>query len=442
MKNVSETVIQSHSLLQERVYGRKLSNGCQLFVWPKPGFTKKFAVFSTYYGSIDSHFIPPGQSGTVHVPDGIAHFLEHKMFEEEDGSVFDRFSRLGASANAYTNYTNTTYLFSCTDHFDENIKILIDFVLHPYFTDENVEKEKGIIAQELQMYRDIPEQRVYRNLLEALYHVNPVRLEIGGTVESIQKITKELLYTCYNTFYHPSNMVLVAVGDVDPEATLDLAEKEIMARRPDFQGDIGRVYPAEPDAVKDKRREEKLAAARPIFYLGFKDTPTGKPGEGLVQREFTMDFLLHLLFGGSSDLYTQLYEAGLINDEFGTMYSATPAYAYAIVGGETPDPARLESRIWEGIEKRRQEGISDEDLERVRRRFLGQASTRFDSVEFIANAFSNLYFRGVNLLAYVDLIRQVKREEVEELLQTALTPERAAVSIVWPSGNGVSGSGK
>ncbi|MBE3577511.1 MAG: insulinase family protein [Limnochordales bacterium] len=441
MSKAGETLIQSHSLLQERVYSRKLSNGCQLFVWPKPGFTKKFAVFSTYYGSIDSHFIPPGQSEVVHVPDGIAHFLEHKMFEEEDGSVFDRFSRLGASANAYTNYTNTTYLFSCTDHFEENLKILIDFVLHPYFTDENVEKEKGIIAQELQMYRDIPEQRVYRNLLEALYHVNPVRLEIGGTVESIQKITKELLYTCYNTFYHPSNMVLVAVGDIDPEATLDLAEREIMARRPSFQGEIRRVYPEEPEGVNEKRREERLAAARPIFYLGFKDPATGKSGEELVGRELAMDFLLHLLFGPSSDLYTQLYEEGLINDEFGSMYSAAPSYAYAIVGGETPDPGRLEARLWEGIEKQRREGISAEDLERVRRRFLGQTCIRFDSVEFIANAFSSLYFRGVNLLTYIDLIHEVKQEQVAELLQTVLTPERAAVSIVWPSGNGTSGSG-
>ncbi|HHV55714.1 MAG TPA: insulinase family protein [Firmicutes bacterium] len=436
MKALKETIIQSHTVLDEKVYGRRLENGCQLFVWPKRGFTKKFAVFSTHYGSIDSHFIPPGASEVVHVPDGIAHFLEHKMFEEEEGSVFDRFARLGASANAYTNYTNTTYLFSCTDRFEENLRILIDFVLHPYFTDENVEKEKGIIAQELQMYRDMPDQRVYRNLLEALYQVHPVRLEIGGTVESIQKITKEQLYTCYNTFYHPSNMVLVAVGDVDPEATLDLAEQEIMSRRPEFKGDIRRVYPDEPPAVKEKRREERMPAAHPIFYLGIKDVETGKKGEELVRREIAMDLLLHLLFGRSSDLFAALYEEGLINDDFGAGYAATPSYAHVIAGGETPDPSRLEERIWQGIEERRRRGVEAEELERVKRRFLGQASAQFDSVEFIANAFSSLYFRGVHLLSYRDLIPEVGLDDVGELLEKVLRPEMAAVSIIWPSGNG------
>lgn len=424
--------VRTEPKLQEKVYGRRLPNGMELFVWPKPGFTKKFAALATHYGSIDSHFYPPGSNEAVHVPDGIAHFLEHKMFEEENGSVFERFAKLGASANAYTNYNQTTYIFSCTDRFEENLRILIDFVFHPYFTDQNVEKEKGIIAQELKMYRDEPAQEVYRHLLEALYHENPVRLEIGGTVESIQKITKEDLYTCYNTFYHPSNMVLVAAGDLDPEATLDLAAQEILARRPRVQGEIRRLYPSEPKGVRESRHEETLVAAQPILYLGFKDGQVGLTGEPLLRREVATAYVLHLLLGRSSSLYNQLYEEGLINDDFGTAYIASPQYAHIIIGGETRDPKRLEQRIWEGIHAFVAQGIAPADFARVRRRWLGHSVLQFDSVEYIANRCASLHFEGVNLLDYPEIVSRVTLEEVASRLKDAFVPEQAAASIVWP----------
>lgn len=238
--------------LQETLYTEKMPGGLQVFILPKAGFKKTYATFTTRYGSVDNHFQVEGRE-EIRVPDGIAHFLEHKMFEEPTGDIFSNFANKGASANAFTSFDRTTYLFTATEHIEDNLTTLIDFVQHPYFTDENVEKEKGIIGQEIQMYRDNPDWRSYYGLIEAMYSKHPIRIDIAGTVESISKITKGTLYECYNTFYHPSNMILFVVGGINPESIMELIRSNQAAKTFEPQGMIRRYFEQEPYEIQEKK---------------------------------------------------------------------------------------------------------------------------------------------------------------------------------------------
>lgn len=418
--------------LQETFYFNTLPSGLKVYILPRPGYNQKYATFATHYGSIDSHFVVPGTDEAVLVPDGIAHFLEHKMFEEEEGNVFDRFARLGASANAYTEYTTTTYLFSATDNFEAGLEILLDFVQRPYFTDENVEKEKGIIEQEIRMYRDMPRWRVQENLLEALYHVHPVRINIAGTVDSIRRITKELLYQCYRTFYHPSNMVLLVVGDVDPEKVWE----QVVANqsRKDFsqQPAIRRLYPQEPPTVSQKEIVEEMVVSRPILNLGFKDNDTGYAGRPLLEKEVAVSLGLAAILGKSSDLYAKIYEEGLIDEGFGFDYMVERDYAAAIVGGETRDPRRLQDLLLEGIRQAQEQGIDPAAFERQRRKAIGGLISLFNSPEELAYQFNHLYFRETNLFEYLEVLEELEVEDVNQRLRRHLSPENMAVSIIIP----------
>lgn len=421
-------------LLQEKVYTETLESGLKVFVLPKPGFHKKYAVFATRYGSVDSVFAPPGRPEPLAVPDGIAHFLEHKLFEEEYGNVFDKFAELGASANAYTSYTLTSYLFSCTDRFPESFDLLLDFVQRPYFTEENVEKEKGIIEQELRMYEDHPDRCLYINLLEALYHKNPVRLDIGGTVESIRLITKDLLYTCYETFYHPDNMAVFAVGDFDPEAVLAQVRRDAAERGARPQGPIRRFYPEEPTSIREGRVEDELAISRPRYALGFKDPDAGLAGEALLRRELATNVVLRLCLGRSSTLFNSLYEQGLIDDHFSGRYSGAMQFGHTVIGGETSDPERLHAALVEGVERLCREGVRPGDFERVRRQYIGSFLDAFNSLEFIANSFLSNYFRDISLFDYVEAVDALTLDALNERLHDHFDFGRSAVSVLWPKG--------
>jgi predicted Zn-dependent peptidase len=262
-----------NKLLKEKIFWQKVEPGLEVFVLPKRGYNKKYATFATRFGSIDSHFVVEGEGQELVVPDGVAHFLEHKLFEEKEGNVFDRFAKLGASSNAFTNFTNTAYLFSSTDNFEECLEILLDFVQQPYFTEENVEKEKGIIEQEIRMYEDNPQWRIFFNLLAALYQKHPVRKDIAGTVESIRQIDKDVLYQCYRTFYHPSNMAVFVVGDVDPDKTMKQVADNIARHGHAPLGEIKRFYPQEGPNLAEKFVSQELVVSQPIINLGIK---TGK----------------------------------------------------------------------------------------------------------------------------------------------------------------------
>jgi predicted Zn-dependent peptidase len=419
--------------LQETLYHFRIEPGMDLYVLPRSGYQKKYAIFSTRFGSIDNKFrVEPNTEFTV-LPDGVAHFLEHKLFEDERGNVFDRFAALGASANAFTSFTQTTYLFSCTTNFNPSFEVLLDFVQEPYFTEQTVQKEQGIIGQEIKMYEDHPHWRVYFNLLESLYQVHPVRNDIAGTIESISRITPDLLYNCYNTFYHPSNMAVFVVGDLDPQEVSRQAEANLIARNYAPLGTILRSFPDEPKAVTRKRTEQELVVSDPIIFMGYKDIAIEKlQGRDLMRREILMELVLDILFGTSEKLYNDLYRDDLIDENFGAEYTAEYNHGYVMIGGETKDPELLSERIVTAIEKMKSEGIKSEQFERHRRKILGGYIRRFNSLEFIANNFLAYRFRETDLFELPSILHEVKREEVMALLEENLDPERHAVSLILP----------
>lgn len=419
--------------LGETLYHERLPNGLDVYVLPKAGFQKTYATFSTKYGSIDNHFQVEGQAD-VRVPDGIAHFLEHKMFEEPTGDIFATFASNGASANAYTSFDRTTYLFSATERIDDNIATLLDFVQNPYFTDENVEKEKGIIGQEIDMYRDNPDWRSYFGLIEAMYAVHPVHIDIAGTVPSIAEITKETLYTCYRTFYHPSNMSFFVVGGVEPERTLALIRANQAAKTFAPQGDIRRLFDPEPEQVNEPRKLISLPVALPKCLFGFKELPPQARGAALMRQELLTKLMFDTLLGASSAIYQQLYEERLISDSFGHEYNISSGYAFSIIGGDTRDPDLLLSRIRELIEAACASGIAEADFERIRKKRIGGYMRMLNSPEAIAGEFTKYKFKDSDLFDVLPTYRSLTLDELNERMRAHFDWERMAVSIVRTNG--------
>ncbi|EQF62120.1 peptidase M16 inactive domain protein, partial [Clostridioides difficile CD196] len=420
-----------NDILKEEVYYEKLQNGLDVYFMPKRGFMKKYAILATNYGSNDLEFVPIGEDKKIRVNEGIAHFLEHKMFEQPDGGdAFDKFSKLGVNANAFTNFTMTAYLFSATENFYESLEHLIDYVQTPYFTDENVEKEKGIIAQEIKMYNDDPDWNVYFNCLKAMYVNYPARIDIAGTVDSIYKITKEELYKCYNTFYNPGNMALFVVGDLDVEKVIDVTKKSNNYKVDKLSKSIERFYPEEPEGVKEKEVIEKFPISMPMFNIGFKDSNVGLKGKELLRKEIVTDILVGMLFKKGSKLYEDLYMQGLINENFGAGFSSQVDYAFSIIAGDSKEPKKVKEIILDYIEKSKKEGLSKEEFERTKKKKIGSFIKCFDSINFIGNSFISYVFKDINLLDYLDIIKDITFEEVEERLKEHFKEEYCVISIV------------
>jgi len=425
-----------NDILKEEVYYEKLENGLDVYFMPKHGFTKKYAILATNYGSNELEFVPIGESEKFRVNEGIAHFLEHKMFEQPDGgNAFDKFSKWGASANAFTNFTMTAYLFSGTENFYDSLDHLIDYVQTPYFTDENVEKEKGIIEQEIKMYEDDPDWNVYFNCLKALYINHPVRVDIAGSVESIYKITKEELYKCYNTFYNPGNMALFVVGDLDVDKIMEVVKKVNHYDVDKLSNEIQKFYPEEPDRVNEKEIVAKFPISMPMFNIAFKDNKVGIRGNELLRKEIVTEILTDMIFKRGSRLFEDLYMKGLINDNFGGGFSSQVDYGFTIIGGDSKDPREVKKIILEHIEKYKKEGLNKDEFERVKKKKIGNFLKYFDSVNFIANNFISYNFKGINLLDYLDVLKDVTFEEVEERLKYHLKEEYCVISIVEPTEN-------
>ncbi|MBP2071351.1 EF-P 5-aminopentanol modification-associated protein YfmH [Thermoanaerobacterium butyriciformans] len=414
--------------IKEKMYHYEHESGLNVYVMPKKGFIKQYAMFATHYGSNDSQFIVPGEKNKTLVPDGIAHFLEHKMFEEEEGSIFEEFSKNGASANAYTNFTTTAYLFSSTDNFYDNLKLLLDFVQRPYFTDENVEKEKGIIAQEIRMYDDDPSWRLFFNMLGGLYHLHPVKVDIAGTIESISKIDKDILYKCYRTFYHPSNMVLFAVGDVDINKVLDIVNNSVKSDK--RQGEIKRIYPNEPETINKNYVEQKMAVSMPLFNIGFKDYDVGYGGKKLLKKDIVTQICLEILAGRSSDLYEELYNDGLIDSTFDTEYVGEIDHGYSIIGGQSNDPEAVKQAVLDKISK--VDSIDDSDLNRIKRKITGRFLKSFNSVESISHNFITYYMRGINILDYTTTIEEITNDDVLDRFKTFFNEKNCVLSVIKP----------
>ncbi|SDC88318.1 Predicted Zn-dependent peptidase [Paenibacillus sp. UNCCL117] len=415
--------------VKETLYTETLPNGLSVFILPKPGFQKTYATFSTKYGSIDNHFRVEGQPEQK-VPDGIAHFLEHKMFEEPTGDIFSVFAAQGASANAFTSFDRTAYLFSATGQIRENLTTLINFVQNPYFTDENVEKEKGIIGQEINMYADNPDWRSYFGLIETMYHVHPVHIDIAGTVASIAQISKEMLYECYHTFYHPTNMSLFVVGGVDPEEIMELIRSNQAAKTFKPQGEILRLFDQEPGTVKQARKTTKLPVSVPKCLFGCKEPEQPLRGRDMLKRELTMKVLLDALLSSSSAIYQKLYDEQLISDNFGSEYNIAEQYAFSVLGGDTKDPELLISRVQEEIDRVKQTGVSQTDFERSRKKKIGGFLRQLNSPEAIANEFTKYRFKDADLFDVLPVYEELTLEEVNSLLRAHFDWSQLAASIV------------
>lgn len=404
-------------------------SGLKILVYPKKNYAATYAVFGTRYGSIDTEFRLNGEEKFTCVPEGIAHFLEHKLFESEDLDAFERYAKTGASANAYTSFDKTCYLFSCTGKFQESLEILLDFVTHPYFTEKTVQKEQGIIGQEIQMCRDEAGWEALFSLLRAMYKTHPVRIDIAGTVESIAEITPELLYKCYETFYNFSNMVLCVAGNVTPDEVLSVADRLLKPQKPIR---IERKFHREPREVAESYTEETLSVAFPIFSLGFKEaveTPERSLREILIS-----DIILEAVAGKTSAFYSELLEAGLINTSFESEYFCGYGYAAWIFTGESPDGREVQKRITARIRALQESGISEADFERIRKKLYGRSIMQFNDIDGIANAMVSAYFCKEGLFDETEILQSLTLDEVNARLRTALQTDCASLSVIKPEG--------
>ena len=404
-------------------------SGLTVYIMEKPRYSSAYAVFGTKYGSIDTSFSKNGGE-TVNVPEGIAHFLEHKLFESEDGDAFTRYAKTGGYANAFTSFDRTCYLFSCSDKFYDNLEILLDFVQHPYFTEQTVAKEQGIIGQEIRMYDDSPSWRVMFNMLGKMYHNHPVKIDIAGTVDSIAKIDAKLLYECYETFYNPSNMFICIVGNVDSEKTLKQIAASIKEKPP---VSIKRGEFDEPHNVVSNYVEQELEVAMPMFCYGYKQK-ISSPNRRLKSKVCAA-LLLELICGEASPLYARLVREGLINDEFGTEYFTGHGYAAVIFEGESTKPKRVAEEISKEIERIRVEGIDKKLLSAVRCSMYGDAIRRFNSVEGVAMQLIECAMTDSDLFEELKLLRSVTAEDVYKRLDL-FDAENSALSVINPKNGG------
>lgn len=405
--------------IQETLYNEKLTNGLDVYILPKRGFSKTFVTFTTKYGSIDRTFIPSGKKDSVTVPDGIAHFLEHKMFEKEDGDVFQEFSVQGASANAFTSFTRTAYLFSATEKLYENTETLLDFVQEPYFTEQTVEKEKGIIAQEITMYDDLPDWRLYFGTIENLYHEHPVKIDIAGTVESIQAITAEHLYECYETFYHPSNMVLFVVGAVNPEEMMEFIKKSQDGKTFSDPAEIIREFQNEPVTAAMSERSLTMDVSKPKVSFGMKCAKTDIAGEEMLMQELASGLVLDILFGRSSKFYTEAYSDGVIDESFSYDFTIENGFGFAMIVSDTEDPEGFKSAIRKTIrEATASWQITDTDLDRMRKKKIGQFMRSLNSPEFIANQFTRYTFNDMNLFDVIPVLEKMTLADLKNAFTT------------------------
>ena len=413
--------------VKEKVYIEKLKNGLTVMIIPKKNIKKKYIIWGTHYGSNDSKFIVPGEKDVTEVPKGVAHFLEHKMFEQENGkNSLDVLSSLGVNANAYTTNTHTAYLYECTDNFYEALDEFMDYVQHPYFTDENVEKEKGIIGQEIMMYDDYPEWKVYLNTLEAMYHQNPVKLDITGTIETISHIDKEILYKCYNTFYNPSNMCLVVCGDFVPEDILKEFENRLIDKK--ASGEIKRIYEDEDQTIVMPKIEAKMDVSIPLFSIGIKCIPASQKEK--VKTHIGIQILLNMIIGESSKLYQNLYKNGILLNMPSFDFEFTDEYAHIIISGTSRNPEILYNEFLKEIDEIKQNGIDEHDFGRVKRMIYGEYVKEYNNVSDVARMFLNDFMNGINSFDYLEEITSIDLEYVKQLLEENFIKEKMVFSVV------------
>ena len=421
-------MIREYPRLGEKLYRRQLSNGLTVMVDPRPGFTKKLAYFVTDFGSIHTQFELEGRK--IRVSDGIAHFLEHKMFDlPGDRDVTAELAALGAGTNAFTSYDVTAYYISCTENFESALKLLLEFVSTPYFTQESVQKEIGIIDQEIGMHLDNPDSRVFENLTASLYRQHPIRVPILGSSESIREITPQMLHDCHRAFYTPGNMMLCVVGDVDPDRVAEIAE-EMLGTEPRPVGKKLRDWEETMEPVAALQQME-MEVAMPMFNLGFKCEYPGS-GEAAIRQEMVGDLAAEALFGESSELYLKLYEEGLIDSSFGGGFETIDGMAMLLCSGDSDNAEAIRDAVLEQAEKIVREGVQEDAFLRMKRSAFGRRVRDLDSFDSTCFRLCAYAMSDYDYFNFPDLYERIEKEEIRQFLRRVVRPERCSLSIINP----------
>lgn len=412
--------------LGESYYKIKHSSGLTILVWEMPEFSSVHALFGTKYGSVNTKFKTKNDKDFIEVPEGIAHFLEHKLFENEDCDVFELYAKTGASGNAYTSFDQTAYLFSCTENYQESLKILLDFVQAPYFTRETVDKEQGIIGQEIRMCEDTPWRQVFFNLLRCLYVNHPVKIEIAGTVESIAKIDADLLYKCYNTFYNLNNMALSIAGNIKLDEVLAICDEHLKKKE---NPKLVTAFPEEPDEVNEKMFVQKMPVGTPLFAVGYKSVPFC--GKERIKKELEASILLNLICGSTSDLYKELYDEGLINSNFYTEVDSGDGFFASVFSGESKEPHKVYERIKREIVRIKSEGIDSDMFEIIKKAEYGKLISGLNSAEKCATLMleSDLIV-GVDAFENVEALASITQNDILDCIDILFDNTKSAISIV------------
>ena len=405
----------------------KHPTGLDIFIWKMENYSTTHALFGTKYGSINTKFRTKDEPDFITVPNGIAHYLEHKLFENEDCDVFSLYAKTGASANAYTSFDKTAYLFTCTDNVYDSLEILLNFVQDPYFTEETVRKEQGIIGQEIRMYEDNANWRVFFNMLQGMYHRHPVRIDIAGTVESIAQINADLLYKCYYTFYNLNNMVLSIAGDVDEDRVLEICDKLL---KNNDNPELETAFEPEPETVCEKEVTQKLEIANPIFNIGFKAKP--EKGIDAVRAETETNFVLSLLAGESSEFYKELYDEGIINSTFSSEVFMGDGYFCSIFGGEAKNPHLVMDKIIEEIERCKKEGLDEERFNIIKKSYYGSLIRDLNNSTAIATIMLNAGMEKLSVFDTIEIVASVTFEDVTKRLEMQFNTENVTLSIIEP----------
>ncbi len=421
----NKIVYTKNDILDEGYYTIEHKSGLKIFVYPKAEYASTYAVFGTKYGSIDTRFKRSDRADFTEIPAGTAHFLEHKLFESEELDAFQRYAKTGASANAYTSFDRTCYLFNCTGYFKENFEILLDFVRHPYFTEETVCKEQGIIGQEIDMYKDSPEWECLFNMLGAMYHNHSVKIDIAGTKGSIAQITADMLFSCYDTFYNLSNMALAVAGNVTVEEVLEVADRLLEADEPVT---VERAFEEEPEAIVKDYVEAHLPVATPTFCFGYKesyDIPVRS-----IKEELAKTIILDVLAGQMSSFYKELLDEGLVNNTFSTEYFNGYNYATVIFSGESKDPVAVAEKIKARIKELKKELISREDFEIARKKQYGKTVRAFSDIDIVANSLIVSHFEDDELFSEFEVIKAFTVDYVNEVLLNSFDEDKAVLSVI------------
>lgn len=419
--------IIENTKIGERYIRVKHPSGCTVCLYPMEEYSSAYAMFGTNYGSIDTTFKTDEDKDFITVPEGIAHYLEHKMFESDECDAFNEFAKTGANANAFTSFDRTTYLFSCSQKFEENLEILLKFVQKPYFTDENVEKERGIISQEIDMYRDDPNWRVFFNCLQAVYYNNPIRIDIAGSAESIAKINKDLLYRCYNSFYNLNNMVLSIAGSFDVDKALEICDRLL---KPSKDIRLEKIIPDEPYEVQEKSVTIKLPCAQPIFNIMYKfPQMTAQEAE---KAYITYKILLETCLGCTSSFYSEMHRQGIINESFNVGVFYCRGAFVCIIDGESKEPFILKEKVNSELMRLKTERPSKEEFENIKKRSYGDLLYCYENVSSNASSMLSAEMMGISVFDGIDIVSSLTYEDILEALNK-MDIDNCSISVVEPT---------